>query len=358
MWAQDWTLPEPNVSEYSDDLISSAKEFSDVALVVISRPGGENADLPTDMTAVVDGSWAEQDATTGNTYFAGTYDDTLNEGTDWDEGDHYLELDNREEELIEMVCSNFDNVVVVVNANNAMELGFLNDYEQIKGAIYAPCPGQSGFNALGEILCGDVNPSGRTVDTFVYDLFTTPSYNNFGQFTYDNMDEFAYTSTSWLTGGEVTTLPQFVNYVESIYVGYKFYETAYAEAQAGSMEFDYDANVLYPFGYGLSYTTFDVEMGDITDNDGELSIDVTVTNTGDVAGKDVVEVYYNPPYTNGGIEKAAANLVAFDKTDLLEAGASQTLTITFSAEDMASYDDSGDGCYVLNRAIMVISVRV
>lgn len=161
MFAQDWTLPEPNVSAYSQEMIDNAKSFSDTAVVVISRPGGENADLPTDMTAVVDGSWRMQDATTGNAYFNGVYDDTLNEGSDWEEGQHYLELNNREKELLDLVCENFEDVVVVINANNAMELGFLKDYEQIRGAIYAPCPGQSGFTALGKILDGEVNPSGR-----------------------------------------------------------------------------------------------------------------------------------------------------------------------------------------------------
>lgn len=357
MWAQDWTLPEPNISEYSDELLANAKAYSDTALVVISRPGGENADLPTDMCAVVDGTWKEQDATTGNVYFNGTYDDTLNQGNDWEEGQHYLELDNREKELLDMVCSNFDNVVVVINANNAMELGFLKDYEQIKGAIYAPCLGQSGFTALGKILDGEVNPSGRTVDTFVSDLKDTPCYNNWGQFTYDNMDDYAYVSTSWMTGGEVTTLPQFVNYVEGIYVGYKFYETAYAEAQAGNMDFDYDSKVVYPFGYGLSYTQFEQKMGELNVSGNTISVDVTVTNTGDTAGKDVVELYYNPPYTNGGIEKAAANLIAFDKTDLLEPGESETLTLSFAIDEMSSYDESGTGCYVLDEGTYEISIR-
>lgn len=357
MFAQDWTLPEPNVSAYSQEMIDNAKSFSDTAVVVISRPGGENADLPTDMTAVVDGSWRMQDATTGNAYFNGVYDDTLNEGSDWEEGQHYLELNNREKELLDLVCENFEDVVVVINANNAMELGFLKDYEQIRGAIYAPCPGQSGFTALGKILDGEVNPSGRTVDTFLADLTAAPCYNNWGQFTYDNMEDYAFVSTSWFTGEDQTTLPQFVNYVEGIYVGYKFYETAYAEAEAGNMEFDYDAQVVYPFGYGLSYTQFTQEMSDLQVNGTDISVDVTVTNTGDAAGKDVVELYYNPPYTNGGIEKAAATLVAFDKTELLEPGESQTLTLTIKAEDMASYDESGEGCYVLEAGNYVISIR-
>ena len=351
MWAQDWTLPEPNVNAYTDELMSGAKEFSDTALVVISRPGGENADMPTDMVSVVDGSWLERDAITGNSYFNGVYDDSLNEGNDWDEGDHYLQLSNREEEMLQMVCDNFDKVIVLINTNNAMELGFLKEYG-VDAAVYAPCPGQNGFNAVGQVFTGEVNPSGKTVDTFVYDLFNTPTVNNFGQFTYDNMDEHAVVTTSFSTGEQSTALPSFVNYVEGIYVGYKFYETAAAEGLI-----DYDSTVVYPFGYGLSYTTFSQEMGPITESDGTLSFDVTVTNTGSVAGKTVVEVYYNPPYTNGGIEKASANLVAFDKTEILEPGASETVTISFKAEDMASYDTYGAAAYVLEAGDYVISIN-
>ena len=351
MWAQDWTLPEPNVSAYTDELMASAKEFSDTALVVISRPGGENADMPTDMAAVVDGTWKERDALTGNSYFNGVYDDTLNEGNDWDEGDHYLQLSNREEEMLQMVCDNFDKVIVLINTNNAMELGFLEEYG-VDAAVYTPCPGQNGFDAVGLVLAGAVNPSGKTVDTFLYDLTNTPIANNFGQFMYDNMDEHAVVSTNFSTGEEVTALPSFVNYVEGIYVGYKFYETAAAEGLI-----DYDSTVVYPFGYGLSYTTFSQEMGPITESDGTLSFDVTVTNTGSVAGKTVVEVYYNPPYTNGGIEKASANLVAFDKTEILEPGASETVTISFKAEDMASYDTYGAAAYVLEAGDYIISIN-
>ena len=351
MWAQDWTLPEPNVNAYTDELMASAKEFSDTALVVISRPGGENADMPTDMAAVVDGTWKERDALTGNSYFNGVYDDTLNEGNDWDAGDHYLQLSNREEEMLQMVCDNFDKVIVLINTNNAMELGFLEEYG-VDAAVYTPCPGQNGFDAVGLVLAGEVNPSGKTVDTFLYDLFNTPIANNFGQFMYDNMDEFTVTSVDFGSGEEKPGVPTFVNYVEGIYVGYKFYETAAAEGLI-----DYDSTVVYPFGYGLSYTTFEQTMSDITVDGDTISFDVTVTNTGSVAGKNVVEVFYNPPYTNGGIEKSTANLVAFDKTDVLEPGASQTLTISFKAEDMASYDTYGEAAYVLEAGDYIISIN-
>ena len=169
---------------------------------------------------------------------------------------------------------------------------------------------------------------------------------------YDNMDEYAVVNTDFATGAEKTALPSFVNYVEGIYVGYKFYETAAAEGLI-----DYDSTVVYPFGYGLSYTTFEQTMSDLTVDGDTISFDVTVTNTGSVAGKNVVEVFFNPPYTNGGIEKATANLVAFDKTDILEPGASQTLTISFKAEDMASYDTYGAAAYVLEAGDYVISIN-
>ena len=178
------------------------------------------------------------------------------------------------------------------------------------------------------------------------DLTATPTWNNFGATYYTNMDDVAPESRGNLV------IPNFVSYVEGIYVGYKFYETAAAEGLI-----NYDETVVYPFGYGLSYTTFTQQMGEIKESNGTLSVDVTVTNTGSVAGKDVVEVYYNPPYYNGGIEKATANLVAFDKTSLLEPGKSETLTLTWKVEDMASYDTYGHGCYVLEKGDYIISIN-
>ncbi len=324
---QDWTLPEPTVDSYSGDLMDQAKEYSDTALVVITRVGGEGADIPRDVSQV-------------------TYHNNSDEYDDFEAGEHYLQLSKTERNMLEMVCDNFDDVVVVYNGANAMELGFLNEYEQIKGALWCPGTGQSGFLALGNVLTGAVNPSGRTSDTFLVDLTTAPTYNNFGGFAYDNVDEFEVEAY-----GRPST-PTFINYVEGIYVGYRFYETA---AEEGLI--NYDETVLYPFGYGLSYTTFEQEMGEITYDNGTVSFDVTVTNTGDTAGKDVVEVYYNPPYTNGGIEKASVNLVAFEKTDSLEPGDSQTIPVSFRDEDMASYDISGTGAYVLEAGDYEISLR-
>lgn len=328
MWAQDWTLPEPVKTSYSQEMLSGAKSFSDTAMVVITRVGGEGADLPSDVSKV-------------------TYTDNSKDYKDFEAGDHYLQLSKTEKDLVDLVCSNFDNVILVYNGANAMELGFLNEYKQIKSAIWCPGTGQSGFEALGEIISGDINPSGKTSDTFVKDLTKTPEYNNFGSFTYDNMADFSGKAFK----GE-DTYPSFVNYVDGIYVGYRFYETA---AEEGLI--DYDNTVVYPFGYGLSYTGFTQKMGALTEADGMITFDVTVTNTGEVAGKDVVQVYYNPPYTNGGMEKASANLAAFKKTGLIKPGESETITISFGTEDMASYDSTGTGGYVLDAGDYGISIR-
>lgn len=326
MFSQDWTLPEPEAAQYTDEMMNNAKAFSDTAMVVITRVGGEGADLPTDVSQV--------------TYDAG------HSYNDFEPGDHYLQLSKTEKDMIDLVCKNFDKVVVVYNGANAMELGWVKDYSQIKSVVWCAGTGQSGFNALGSILCGDVNPSGRTIDTFVYDLTQTPTANNFGNFTYTNMDEFKASSFG------ADTIPAFVNYVEGIYVGYKFYETAAAESLI-----DYDKTVVYPFGRGLSYTTFTQTLNSVTEADGTITVDVTVTNTGSASGKEVVEVYYNPPYTNGGIEKASANLIGFAKTSELAPGASENVTVTFKAEDMASYDTYGKGCYVLEKGDYVISIN-
>lgn len=338
---QDWTLPEPPVSTYSDELMNDAKEFSDTALIVISRTGAEHADLPTDATKEgIKKIWE------GSAMFSSDYVDNSSEYEDFTEGMHFLELSNSERDMVEMVCSNFDNVVVVYNGSNTFELGFVNEYEQIKGCVWCAGPGQNGFNALGKMLKGEVNPSGKTTDLFAADFTQAPYYNNIGRFTYDNMTD--YTGDSW--GDE--TSPTFVNYVEGIYVGYRFYETA---AEEGLI--DYSSSVVYPFGYGLSYTQFEQKMGEIKENNGKISFDVTVTNTGDVSGKDVVEVYYNPPYTNGGIEKSSVNLIEFAKTKILEPGESQILTITFAQEEMASFDSVNEKSYVLESGDYGISIR-
>ena len=343
-WGQDWTIPEPSMEEYdAANIFEDAKAFSDTALVVLSRTGGEGADLPTSY-------YAEDTYSETGGGFGGASGVRMSEyPDDLDASKHYLEISNRESEMIERVASEFSKVIVIVNSANAMELGFVDQYDSIKGVIWAPGAGQAGFTALGQILNGTVNPSGKTADTFVYDLTATPTFNNFGLFEYENMTEYGHIDD---LSPSTEYVPSFVNYVENIYVGYKFYETAASEGMI-----DYDSAVQYPFGYGLSYTEFTQEMGEITEEDGMLTFDVTVTNIGDTAGKDVVEVYYNPPYTNGGIEKSTANLIDYEKTDELAPGESQTITMSIATEDMASFDTYGEGCYVLETGDYVISIN-
>ena len=329
---QSWTLPEPPVDTYSDELIKSAKEYSDVAVVVLSRKAGEgHNDIPMDVKKAA-------------------YDNNSDEYDDFPEGEHYLQLSQTERDMVDMVCSNFDNVIVVYNGANQFELGFADEYPQIKSVVWCPGTGNVGFNALGKVFSGEVNPSGKTPDTFIYDMTTAPWWNNAEKTEYTNLADLAVEGMN--AGTAQVYAPAFTNYVEGIYVGYKYYETA---AQEGAI--DYDKTVQYPFGYGLSYTEFEQKMGELEEKDGQISVDVEVTNTGDVAGKDVVEVYYKPPYTNGGIEKSSANLIEFAKTDLLQPGESQTVTVTFSIEDMASYDENNAKAYVLEKGDYVISIN-
>ncbi|MEW1963106.1 glycoside hydrolase family 3 N-terminal domain-containing protein [Microbacterium sp. NPDC077644] len=306
----NYNIGEMPVSEYSSASLDSFASFADAAVIVIGRGGGEGGDLATNMEA-------------------------------WDEnaepGQHQLELNKDEKDLLALAKENFENVVVVVNASTSMELGILEEDEGVDGIILAGSPGAAGFSALGRILSGEVNPSGRTVDIFSSDFTADPTFVNFGDFAYSNIDS-AY----------------FVDYEEGIYSGYRYYETA---AEEGFI--DYDEAVVYPFGFGLSYTTFDWALTgqELGGTDGEISVDVEVTNTGDVAGKDVVQLYYSAPYTPGGIEKAHVVLGAFGKTGLLEPGASETVTLTFAVEDMASYDSEGAGAYVLEQGEYEITVQ-
>lgn len=329
---QSWTLPEPPVSSYSEELIQAAKDFSDVAVIVISRKAGEgHNDIPMDVSKA-------------------SYDNNSTEYEDFPEGEHYLTLSQTEKDMVDMVCSNFDKVIVLYNGANQFELGFADEYKQIQSVIWCPGTGNVGFNALGKIFRGEINPSGRTPDTFMYDMTAAPWWNNGTKIAYSNLADMAVEGMN--SGVAQMYAPAFTNYVEGIYVGYKFYETA---AEEGII--DYDKTVQYSFGHGMSYTTFRQEMGEIKETDGKLSVDVTVTNTGDTAGKDVVELYYHPPYTNGGIEKASVNLADFAKTDLLEPGDSQTITLEINVEDMASYDYLNEKAYVLEKGDYILSIN-
>lgn len=334
MFAQDWTLPEVPAKQYSDKLVSDAKDFSDEAVVVLTRVGGEGADLPTDMKAK-----------------GITYKNNSKDYDDFQKGESFLQLSKTERDMIDLVTSNFKKVTLVYNGANTFQFDFLNEYPQIQSVVWCPPAGQTGFSALGEVLAGETNPSGKTSDTFLKDLTKSVSYNNFGKFEYTNMADKA-AKYKGFTGDDVTAIPGFVNYSEGIYVGYKFYETASDEGLI-----NYDDTVAFPFGYGLSYTSFDQKLDSVKYKGGKVTVTATVTNTGDKAGKDVVEVYYNPPYTDGGIEKASKNLAGFEKTKELQPGESQKVTVKFDDDDMASYDYKGAKAYVLEKGDYDISIQ-
>mgnify|MGYP002334011351 CR=1 FL=1 len=278
-----------------------------VPVFVFSRVAGEGRDMPRSMYNHTD---VEEDKTKT-----------------------YLEPDSTELEILQYLNDNFDDVVLLLNSSAAVDLSWVENYPNIHTVISAPAMGDYGLCSLAEIFSGKVNPSGRTVDTYEVDAMNSPAAQNFGDFAYYDED------------GNLTKY-NYVSYKEGIYVGYKFYETAAAEGLI-----DYDKVVQYPFGYGLSYTTFDSSIAAVEDDGEKITLDVAVKNTGDTAGKYVAEIFYEPPYYNGGIEKAAANLVQYAKTEILQPGEAQTLKITFRYEDMASYDSNGiksaNGAYVL-----------
>lgn len=322
-----YPIAETPVASYTEAVKSSYSDFNDVALVVLGRIGGEGYDLPRTMF------WNGRDYKTwsGNDLIPGARSKT----------DHYLQLDQNETDMLKEACDNFDKVVVVINCSTPMELGFLDDpthyayNSNIKAALWIGNPGGSGIKALGRVLSGEVNPSGKTVDTYARDFKTDPTWNNFGnnlkadgnRYTLDGKSRNAY----------------FVEYEEGIYVGYRYWETrAFLEAENENAGW-YNQNVVYPFGYGKSYTKFDWTVSDWKKENDKLSVNVTVENTGNVAGKDVVQLYYTAPYYDGEIEKAHVVLGDFIKTDLLPANAGAASKKTYKLElnirDMASYDN-------------------
>lgn len=294
-------------SKYTDVVRNSYADYSDAALVVVTRIGGEGFDLPR---------------------YQGDSEGAVSADS------HYLELDQNEIDLLTAVTDGtFKRVVVVFNTPSSFEAIFLKDSayaafaDKIDAAVWIGFTGSNGITALGEILNGDVNPSGRLVDTWAADFTKNPSFVNFGTGclpdTTDKYDGGMYYS---------------VDYEEGIYVGYRYYET---RGETDGEDW-YNANVVYPFGYGLSYTTFDWTVGDASASEIELgttiTVPVTVKNTGSVAGKDVVQLYASAPYTLGGIEKAHKVLVGFAKTKLLQPGESETVTVSFDPYSAASYD--------------------
>lgn len=313
-WEKYLDLPEPARSFYDKTYTSGksrlqyAKEFSDTAIVVLSRYGSEGLDLPFTQTKWVNGGYVTDETRT------------------------YLQTTSEEDALLEMVGENFSTVIVLVNSANTMELGFLDD-DKIDAALNISYLGQSGTKGLARILKGTVNPSGKTVDTFPYSSKDDPAFAN------------ALMTTSGTVGSHI-------HYTEGIYIGYKWYETADKEGYFESKGTSYDRTVQYPFGYGLSYSSFEKKITGYTVSTGsngllratEVNVTVQVKNVSERAGKDVIELYYSAPYTEGGIEKSHVNLLAYEKTAELAAGEAAEYTLTFTSYDLASYD-----CYDANR---------
>jgi len=344
-----FNLIEPS-KNHVEPLIKGAREFSDTALVVLSRVGGESQDIPRIQKK----------------YHA----NEKNPEEKDDETRTYLDISKEEEDMLKLVKDNFEKVVVIINACNAMNLSFLDD-PQIDAAISVSGGGQSGSIAIADVLSGEYNPSGRLTDTYAYDFSTAATYANGPDCREINGSKGGIRRYN-------DTNDVYVDYAEGIYNGYRWYETA-DEMNFWSSSFakekwnvtKYEDVVQFPFGYGLSYSNFKQEivsnnlssLSNIT-KDSEIEIKVKVTNIGEVRGKDVVQIYYKPPYTEGGVEKSAANLVAFDKTDVIEPNDYQEVTLKFKVSDMKSYDTDNksgvvgsDGGYVLEAGEYVISLK-
>ncbi len=316
-------------ADVSRECQSSFAQFGDAAVVVLSRSGGEGSDLTAH-------NFKETTGLEGNS-------------------GSYLELSQQERDMLDAVNRQFDNVVVLVNANNTMELGDLADYQNVKSVLWCGGLGQTGVSAIAEILSGKTNPSGKLVDTYVFDNNSAPAaQNSAANFWIENKPTSA---------GYVNEADQYTVYQEGIYVGYRYYETRYEDVvmkRSNVGTYDYSSTVLYPFGYGLSYTEFEKSGFSVKENDDSFTVSVNVKNTGDVAGKDVVEIYMQSPYTqydiDNGIEKASVELVGFAKTDLLDAGEETTVTIDVDKSELTSYDYQKDETYILDDGTYYLTV--
>lgn len=337
------TIGETAKSLYTDEVKSSYAKYNDAAIVVFTRIGGEGGDLPRMMKTSYGPDAAPVDGARNK-------------------DDHYLQLDQNETDLLDQVChAGFKKVIVLVNSAAPLEMGFLTDSNHyayqpnIDACLWMGFPGNSGVNAIGRILNGQVNPSGKTVDTFASDFTANPAWFNFGDNRTSGGDQYTQNGKG--------VLYYFVDYEEDIYVGYRYYETR------GAQDADwYKNNVIYPFGYGLSYTTFEwsLEGQNIPstnlDGNGDYKITVNVKNTGDVAGKEVVQLYGHAPYTPGGIEKPEEVLLDFAKTDLIEPGETKSVTLNFNPYYLASYDyqdknEDGVKGYQLDAGDYVLSIN-
>ena len=309
---------ETPLTSYTSSVTDSYADYKDAAIVVFSRIGGEGFDLPRSMATDFTLSSTVSGASSANS--------------------HYLQLDVNEQALLDHVKANFDRVIVVLNTGSTMEIDTLKQDDDIDAILWMGFPGSTGVMALGSILTGETTPSGHTVDTWAVDFTKDPTWYNTGVYGSEFGNRYLY-------NGEKTDYA-FVNYEEGIYVGYRYYETrGYEEAKTGN-EGWYAQNVSYPFGYGLSYTTFDWDVkfdkadGSAIHADDTLGVTVTVKNTGSVAGKDVVQLYYSAPYDYEGnaIEKPYVVLGDFVKTNLLQPGESQEMKLSLKVSDMKSYD--------------------
>ena len=308
-----------------------------VGVVVLSRPSGEGADLSQDLLASLESGVSE-------TFVANA------ETARYEAGQHQLELCAEERELLAAAREACDALVVLLNVATTMEVGPLVEPGgpcAASALVEIGFPGAVGLRSVARVLTGEVNPSGRTCDLWASDLSATPSFMNFGDHTYPDVADY-YTS--------IGSGAHFVEYEEGVYVGYRYYETAAAEAAAGRYEgFDYDAAVTFPFGYGLSYTTFERELLEVTREGEEVSVRARVTNAGQVAGRDVVQVYGSAPYT-GAVEKSAVVLLAFAKTADLAPGASEEVGLSFAVRDLASWS-SDRGAWLLEAGSYEVSLR-
>ena len=317
----NFAIKEVPWADVNNACASSFNEYSDAAIVVLSRSGGEGSDLTAH-------DFAETMGVNGNS-------------------GSYLELSKEETDMLDALNQKFGKIVVLINANNTMELGALDKYDNVKAVMWVGGLGQTGVSAVAEALNGTINPSGRLVDTYAYDVSTAPAAVNAGSnFWIDNKPTNA---------GYVNEADQYILYQEGIYVGYRYYETRYEDAVMGAANvgnYDYSTEVLYPFGYGLSYTTFEQSNFKFEQDGDTFKLTCTVTNTGDVAGKDVVQAYFQSPYTDYDktnlVEKSSVELGAFYKTGLLEPGASEEVTLTIDKSDLTSYDYTKAKTYILD----------
>ncbi len=309
-------IGETPVGNYTSEVRNSFQSYNDAAIVVISRIGGESFDLPR----------------TQNTKAGGI------------EGNHYLQLDKNEYDMLDMVTSRFDKVIVVLNTLTSFQCDFIKEYNnrpsapRIDALVWIGGPGSTGAAAIGKLLTGEANFSGKTVDLFARDFTQDPTWQNFGDNTQVNGGK---NGNSFMEGTSASS-DYFVAYEEGVYVGYRYYETrGYEESKYDKNVDWYGKNVVFPFGYGLSYTKFEQTMtmsGALENADSKLTFTVTVKNTGSVAGKDVVQLYVTLPYIQGGIEKSRVQLVDFAKTPLLKPEETAVITFTVDAYDLASYD--------------------